>query len=160
MAQGKPYPISADDDRALGAWCFNRAWALMAKKDRTPADDEEMLIIAFASRYHWSRVGTPANFARGEWQIARVYGLLGRHEEAVRHSRRCLEITESARLQDFDLAFAYEGMARSLALSGSTDEARVYADRATTAGTKIAEEEDRQIFLADMANLPLEPAKG
>ena len=155
MARGKPYPISADDDLALGAWCFNRTWDLIEKEDRTPAEDEEMLVTAFAARYHWSRVGTPVNFARGEWQIARVYGVLGRHQEAVRHSRRCLEITESASLRDFDLAFAYEGMARSLALAGNTDEARGFAARAATAGTQIAEEEDRQLFMGDLATLPL-----
>lgn len=154
MSRGKPYPMTAEDDVALGKWCFNRTWELIEKEDRTPEEDEEMLMTAFAARYHWSRAGTAVNFARGEWQIARVYGLLGNPVEALRHSRRCLSITEAARLQDFDLAFALEGMARSLALSGEHEEAHRFARRAAEAGSTIADEEDRQILLNDLATLP------
>ena len=154
MPRGRPYPVSDDVDRKLGAWCFNRTWELIEKEDRTAADDEEMLITSFASRYHWSRAGTPVNFGRSEWQIARVYVLLGNAGEAVRHARRCVEITEGAGLRDFDLAFAYEGMARALALSGEDQEARVFADRAAAAGEEIAEADDRQIFMSDLATLP------
>ena len=153
MTRGKPYPVSADDDLSLGKWCYNRTWELIEKDDRSDAENEEMLITAFASRHHWSRVGTPANSARGEWQLARVYGLLGNHVEAVRHSKRCVEITEAAALQDFDLAFAYEGMARSLALSGRADEASVFAGRTAAAGALIAKEKDRQLFMNDLATL-------
>lgn len=154
MPRGRLYPVSDEDDRNLGAWCFNRTWDLIEKQDRSAAEDEEMLITAFASRYHWSRVGTPVNFARSEWQIARVYVLLGNAPEALHHAGRCLEITEEAGTGDFDLAFAYEGMARALALSGDGEQAGVFTQRAAAAGEEIAEEEDRRIFRADLATLP------
>lgn len=154
MPRGRPYPVSEEEDRKLGAWCFNRTWELIEKEDRSAAEDEEMLITTFASRYHWSRVGTPVNFARSEWQIARVYVLLGNASEALRHARRCLEITESAGTGDFDLAFAYEGMARALALSGQVEEARAFTRRAAAAGEQIAEADDRRIFMGDLATLP------
>jgi tetratricopeptide (TPR) repeat protein len=157
MPRGEPYPISREQDRELGVWCFNRTWDLIEKSKRSPEEDEEMLATAYASSYHWQRAGTAVNFARSEWQIARVYGLLGRHEEAVRHARRCLEITEGAGLGDFDLAAAYEGMARSLALMGHAEQAREFAKRAAAAGAQIAAEEDRQIFVADLATLPVSP---
>lgn len=155
MARGREYPVGEADDRALAVWCFNRAWDLMEKPDRSPADDDEMLSVAFASRFHWSRVGTAQNFARSEWQIARVYTVLGRAPEALRHSERCLEITEQAGLRDFDLAFAYEGMARSLALSGRLEEARAFARRASEAAAEVVEEDDRRILMADLATLPV-----
>lgn len=158
MSRGKPYPITVENDVALAKWCFNRTWDLIEQENRTPEEDEEMLNTAFAARYHWSRSGTPTNFARGEWQIARVYGLLGNPAEALRHSRRCLSITEAARLRDFDLAFALEGMARSLALSGEHEEAHRFAKRAAEAGSAIADDEDRQIFMNDLATLPVESA--
>ena len=154
MPDGRPYPVSDEVDRKLGAWCFNRTWELIEKEDRSAADDEEMLMTTFASRYHWSRVGTPTNFARSEWQIARVYVVLGNPQEALSHARRCLEITEDAGLRDFDLAFAYEGMARALALSGQRAEATEFADRAAAAGKDIAEADDRQLLMADLATLP------
>jgi hypothetical protein len=158
MSDGRPYPLSDDQDRELGKWCFNRTWELIEREDRTPAEDDEMLLTAFASQYHWSRAGTTIHQARSEWQVARVSGLLGRYDEAVRHSRRCLEITETTKFEDFDLAFACEGMARSLALAGEMEEARAFADRAATAGAQIADQEDRQIFMADLATLPLSAA--
>lgn len=154
MPRGRPYPVSDDVDRQLGAWCFNHTWDLIEKQDRTAAEDEEMLLSAFASRYHWSRVGAPVNFGRSEWQIARVYVLLGNAQEALHHARRCLEITEEAGVGDFDLAFAYEGMARALALAGQSDQAKTFRERAAAAGEQIAELDDRQIFLADLATLP------
>jgi DNA-binding transcriptional MerR regulator len=163
MSRGKPYPASADDDLALGKWCYNRTWELIEAEDRTPEDNEEMLTTAFAARFHWSRVGTAANASRAEWQLARVYGLLGNHTESLSHSRRCLQITEAGHLQDFDLAFAYEGMARSLALAGELEEARRFADRAAAAGAQVADDEDKQIFMSDFSTLPLtrrgEPAQ-
>jgi tetratricopeptide (TPR) repeat protein len=154
MSRGKPYPLTDADDRAVAVWTYNRTWELMEAEDRTPEQDEEMLATAFASAFHWSRVGTDVNAARSQWQLARVFGLLGRIEESVRHSRRCLELTEKAGLRDFDLAFAYEGMARSLALAGERDEARAFADRATAAAAAVVDEEDRKIVLADLATLP------
>ena len=36
------------------------------------------------------------NLARGEWQVSRVYVLLGRAETAIWHARRCLEHCEEA----------------------------------------------------------------
>lgn len=154
MPRGKAYPVSGELDRELGAWCFNRTWDLIEKEDRSAAEDEEMLTTTFASRFHWGRIGEPVNFARAEWQISRVQVLLGNAPEALRHARRCLEITEAAGIGDFDLAFAYEAMARALALSGQHDEAGAFKARAAAAGEDIAEADDREIFLADLATLP------
>lgn len=126
-------------------------WALLDKTERTPEEEERMLYAVFASGYHWLKAGTPLNWQRSEWLIARVYGVLGRVEEALRHARRCLELTEAYPdlMEDFDFAFAYEEMARALALTGQRDEAATYYERAAAAGTQIADAEDRQIFEAD-----------
>lgn len=126
-------------------------WALLDKTERTPEENERMVYAVFASGYHWLRVGTPLNWQRSEWLIARVYGVLGRVEEGLRHARRCLELTEAHPdlMEDFDFAFAYEGMARALALAGQRDEAKEYHEKAAAAGKQIADAEDRQIFEAD-----------
>ena len=124
-------------------------WALLDKTERTTEENERMLYTVFASGYHWLQAATPLHHQRSEWMIARVYGVLGRAEEALRHARRCLELTEAYPdlLEDFDFAFAYEGMARALALAGQREEAEGYHQRAAAA--QIADAEDRQIFEAD-----------
>lgn len=83
-----------------------------------------MLHASHASLYHWLQVGTGSHHQRGEWMIAHVLTVLGNGNEAVRHANRCLELTEahSDLMEDFDLAYAYEAMARSTALAGNIEE--------------------------------------
>ena len=113
-----------------------------------------MLHAAHASRFHWGEVGEPVNFARGEWQVSRVYAVLGRSEPALFHARRCLEICRAHQIGDFDLAFAYEALARASAVAGRPDDAARYAELARQAGEQIAEQDDREIFFADLATVP------
>jgi hypothetical protein len=40
--------------RYFAADCFNKAWELIEKADRTPEDDERMLRLAQASLWHWT----------------------------------------------------------------------------------------------------------
>ena len=116
-----------------------------------------MVHMAHASRYHWeeSRLGGPANDARGEWQVSRVYSVLGRAEPALYHARRCLEICEANGIGDFDLAFAYEALARASAVAGDGEAARGYVDQARAAREGIAEDDDRELFDADLATIPV-----
>jgi hypothetical protein len=46
--------LDAADHRRLGVALFNHTWTLIAKPDRTPAETDEMIHAAHASRYHWS----------------------------------------------------------------------------------------------------------
>src|SRR6202008_682072 len=78
--------------RALAVGLFNYTWTLLENPNRSPEQDDEMLHAAHASRYHWGEVGEKVNLARGEWQVSRVYSVLGRGEPALYHARRCLEI--------------------------------------------------------------------
>jgi hypothetical protein len=113
-----------------------------------------MLQAAHASRFHWGEAGEagPANLARGEWQVSRVYLVLGRAEPALWHAERCLEHCERAGLDDWDLAYAYEALARAHALSGSAESA-AWKAKAREAGDAIADPEDREHFEEDFATL-------
>ena len=75
-----------------------------------------MIHAAHASRYHWGEAPEckPENLARGEWQVSRVYTVVGFPEAALRHARRCLDICEEHGLGDWDLAYAYEAVARGV----------------------------------------------
>ena len=81
--------------RALAVGLFNHTWTLLEMHPRTAAQDDEMLHSAHASRYHWGEVSDDVHLARGEWQCARVYAVLGRAEPALWHARRCVELVEA-----------------------------------------------------------------
>jgi len=140
------------DHRRLAATLFNQAWELMAQQERSAAEDDRMLHVAHASRYHWGEVGTAANLARGEWQCSRVYAVLRRPEPCVHHARRVLALCAENELADWDLAFGHEALARGLALAGDVEAARAEIERALA--VPIAEDEDRSLLLTDLATVP------
>jgi len=151
--------VDISDERRLAAALFNATWTLMEKEDRSREDDDEMLHMAHASRHHWGRVAeaTPANMARGEWQCSRVYAVLGRSEPCLHHAQRCLEICQENGIADWDLAFAYEALARGHAVAGDTDQARAFTEQALAAAEDIAEDDDRELVLSDLESIPGQP---
>jgi hypothetical protein len=128
-------------------------WTLLRKVDRTVEDDDEMVHAAHASRFHWREVGTAENLGRGDWQISRVYSVVGRAEPALYHARRYLEICEQNGIGDWDLAFAYEALARASRVAGDEDAVRDYVRKAREAGEQIADPDDREHFEEDIAEL-------
>ena len=151
--------LDAAAHRRLGVDLFNFTWTLIEKPDRTPAEIDEMIHAAHASRYHWSKAGTNANLARGEWQCARVYSVLGRGEPATWHAARCLAYVEAAtaagEADDWDLAGAYEANARASAVAGDIEAARTWRDRARAALDDIKELADRELIEGDINTLPI-----
>jgi hypothetical protein len=145
--------MHADAQRELAKDLYGRVWTLLETEGRTPEQDDEMIHTAHASRFHWGEVGGPEHRARGEWQCSRVYSVLGRDEPAIHHARRCLEICKEHAIRDWDLAFAYEALARAHAVAGDRDEADRYKELARGAGNAIADTEDREVFDADFATL-------
>jgi hypothetical protein len=110
-----------------------------------------MIHAAHASRFHWGRAdgADTVHLGRGEWQCSRVYAVLGRGEPALWHARRCLAYNEAAGSGDWDIAAAYEAMARALGLEDDPSAADWRA-RAEQTGAEIADPEDRAIFEADL----------
>jgi hypothetical protein len=145
--------VEKDEQLEYAKSLYGRVWTLLETEDRTADHDDEMIHTAHASRFHWGEVGGPEHRARGEWQCSRAYTVLGRGEPAVHHARRCLEICEEHGIADWDIAFAYEALARAHTVVGDTDEAARYKDLARKAGDAIKDEEDREIFEADFATL-------
>ena len=151
-----PSEIDPTTRRKLAADLFNRVWTLLETVDRTPEQDDEMVHAAHASRYHWGevKVGEPVNLARGEWQCSRVYAVLGRPEPALWHARRCVAINEANGIADFDIAAAYEAMARAHVAAGDLAEVAAWKAKATAALEGIADPDDRDIIEGDLATLP------
>lgn len=126
---------------------------MLDKKDRTREDDDRMIHAVHASRFHWGEIGTPLEFERGEWQISRVYSVLKRSEPAAYHARRCLEICKEHNIRDFDIAFAYEAMARAHAIAGNKTECEKYIKLAKETGEQIEKKEDREYFFSELETI-------
>jgi hypothetical protein len=143
------------DHRQLGVDLYNATWKLLEQGNRTPADDDAMLSTAHASAYHWSRVpgARPANAARGQWQLSRVNAVLGRDEAAVYHAERCLELCTENGIGDWDLASAYEALARAHKVAGNEDGFRRNLELAREALAQIADDEDREHIAEDLDEL-------
>jgi DNA-binding transcriptional MerR regulator len=138
------------EERSLAAGLFNETWTLLERTDRTPAEDDRMINAAHASRFHWEDVGEPVNLAVGEWQISRVYAVLGRAEPALYHANRSLELCRDHGIGDFSLAYAYEALARAHLVAGDRTTATRFTELAREAGETIAEEEDRELLTQDL----------
>ncbi len=148
-------PLSADESRALGVRLYNDTWTLLKKESRTRADDDEMLNATHASAYHWSRAADAGaeNAARSQWQISRVNAVLGRGEAAVYHAKRCLEHCTQNGIGDWDLASAYEALARAHRVTGSDAEYRRNLELGREALAQIADAEDRKHIAEDLDEL-------
>ena len=143
------------DHRRLAADLFNHTWTLIEREQRTPDEDDEMLYATFASAYHWLRVdgAGPEHRARSEWQISRVYAELGRGEEALVHARRCLDHCRGHGIGDWDLAFAWEALARAARVAGDAGLFHESLAQAREAGREIADADDREHFERALAAL-------
>jgi len=82
---------------------------------------------------------------------ARAYVVAGRAAPALQHAERCLDLCEQHELRDWDLAFAYEALARANLLAGEHDAVASYLKLARS--VEIAEDEDREHLEADLATL-------
>ncbi len=139
--------------REFAVDCFNGAWDLIEKSDRTPEDDARMVHMAHASRFHWGEIGTPLNFARGDWQISRVYAILGQGENALNSAKSCLHLCIDNHFGDFDLAFAYEAAARAFAILGDVEMKEKHLTLAKNAGENIKKEDDKKYFFTELETI-------
>jgi hypothetical protein len=136
----------------FSANCFNRAWDLIDKPERSPQEDETMLHLSLASLWHWSQREdhTPVNLSVGYWQVARVYALLGQADNARRYGQLSLEALQDQDDLPFYLGYAYEALARAESLAGNRSQAGAYLAEARQAAARIPDPDDRQQLLNDL----------
>lgn len=135
--------------RFFAAECFNRAWDLIEKPERSPDEDAEMLQLCLASLWHWSQRPDfgPTNASVGWWQASRVFTLLGEGSMARVAAQRCVEITQAAGLPPFYQGYAYEALARA-----APDKAMKAAciAMARQAAAEVEDEAERRQLLNDL----------
>jgi hypothetical protein len=149
----KPDFDLASAHKYFAAQCFNQAWDLIEKPDRTPADDRLMEALSQASIYHWLHRAdcSDQNLSVGYWQASRIQAILGHAAEALRHAQVCLAY--SADLPPFYLAYAHEALARSQALAGNSAAVAQHVQAALQLAEEIKEKSDREALLADLNSL-------
>ena len=145
--------ITPEIHKKLGVDLFNKVWGLIDKSDRTDEEDDLMINAAHASLYHWMQVGEPVNRSRGEWQISRVYSLCGRADPALYHAEKNLQICLENGIGDFDLAFAYEALARAYAVENHVEKVVEYRTLGLAAAQLIEKKEDRDYFLTELSSI-------
>jgi hypothetical protein len=139
--------------RAQGVECNNSIWDLVGEP-ASPERNEELLRRAYAAAYHWQRAArrAPVNEVRALYMIAKVHLLAGNAELSLDYAERNMAMTRELGLEDFDLAYSHEAVARGLRAVGRTEEAMV-AWRAAKE-TAVADPEDRAIVEGDLAEGP------
>lgn len=137
----------------FSARCFSMAWDLIEKKDRTPQEDEQMIMLNQASIWHWTQRqdATMQNMSIGFWQAARIYSILGRVENARHYAQLCLDYSKNE--APFFLAYAFEALARAEMVAGSKDKMREHLDKATELAADVSDKESRKLLLDDLATI-------
>jgi hypothetical protein len=135
--------------------CFNRAWDYLDLPQRDEAQVDEMLHAAHASFWHWLHVPekTPTNVSIGFWQLARVYAVACRADDARRWARRCLEVGEAEGLEPFYRAYAHEAAARAERVAGNGAAAAPHLAAARALLPAIDDLEDRERLERDLDSL-------
>jgi len=139
--------------RHFSAWCFNQAWDLMEKSERTEADDRLMVALNQASIFHWMRRPDCAarNLSIGYWQASRIQALLANAPEAMRHAQTCLDY--STTLEPFYVGYAYEALARAAGLANDVVARAEYLAKAEALAAQVPNEDGRRLLTADLEQL-------
>jgi hypothetical protein len=143
----------AADSRRTATAISTRVRRLLEQPRRTPAEEDEMLHAAHASRHYLGMTGRHEDVIRAEWQCARVYSTLGRAEPALYHARRCVELCDGVELDPHDLARAYESVAHAAALARDHAESRRFEQLAREVTSRVADDDERARLLVDLSSV-------
>jgi hypothetical protein len=146
---------AAQAHKFFSADCFNNTWGLIDKADRTPQEDEQMLLLAMSSLWHWTQREdhTQTNLSVGFWQVSRVHAVLGHADEARRYGLLALEAAQRGEADAFTFGYAYEALARAEAVASDTAKTAEYLAKAKEAAEKVTDEESKTWLLDDLKTI-------
>ena len=139
----------------FSANCFNSAWDLIDKKDRTAEESEQMINLAQASIWHWTQREdcTDQNLSVGYWQASRIYALLGQADNARRYGQFSLE--KSGGSEPFYVGYAYEALARAEQIDGKKDKAGEYLAKAKEQSELISNTDYKKMLDEDLDSIKI-----
>ena len=139
-----------DCHRLMATQMFNHTWELLEGYQGSPADDRALLAAAYASYAHWRRVGTPENFSVSEWQVARVWAVVGDASRAADHGAEALRLAEEPDLGPFYVGYGHEALARAAAVGKDEATRDLHLGAARAAMEVIGDEETAALLRADL----------
>lgn len=138
---------------AFAKTLFNRAWDRLERTDRSPEDDRAMLADALGSWALWREVNDPRRHAVSDWQVSRVFAVLGDPVWAGRYAAAGLERCETHRLGPFLEGYAWEAEARAAHLAGDPARRDAAIAAARAAADRVEDPDERQLIIDDLAEL-------
>jgi hypothetical protein len=154
MTEESGFDIAAGH-KYFSADCFNKAWALIDKPDRTPEEDEQMLRLCLASHWHWTQREDYSDTSKSTayWQTSRACALLGMADDARRYGRLCLEASTRKGILPLYLGYAYEALARAEAVAGDGAKMEEYLAKAREVAGTMPDPEAKKMLLDDLETI-------
>ena len=151
MAKAPDFDVAAAH-KYFSAECFNQAWDLIDKTDRTPEENETMIGLSIASTWHWTQRAdcAPANLSVGYWQTSRIYALLGQADNARHYGQLSLGALQGDDVPPFYRGYAYEALARAESVAGNKTKMEAFLAEARRAAEAVTEADGKQALLADL----------
>ncbi len=152
MAKAPEFDVVAAH-RYFAAYCFNGAWDLIEKKERTDLEDQAMVVLSQASIFHWSQRPDcdDEKMSIGYWQASRVQSLIGNPVEAVRLGEICLSYSKG--LRPFFVGYAHETLARAHAQEGQRQVAAKHLKAAREQLPLVKDQAARDQLAADLREI-------
>ena len=151
MAKAPDFDVAAAH-KYFSAECFNQAWDLIDKSDRTPEENEAMIRLSIASTWHWTQRAdcAPTNLSVGYWQTSRIYALLGQADNSRHYGQLSLSALQGDDVPPFYRGYAYEALARAESVARNKAKMEAFLAEARRAAEGVTEDEGRQMLLADL----------
>src|SRR5882672_11645033 len=139
--------------RFFSAQCFNEAWDLIGKADRSAEEDEYLISVCHASLWHWRRRPDCASrhLSIGYWQLSRVYALVGEAADACKYGELCRDV--SAAEGPLLRGYACEALARAAMAGGDRAAAIRLKREAHLLATQVEDTDDRALLVNDLNSI-------
>ncbi|MDE0838675.1 MAG: hypothetical protein OSB41_06425 [Kiritimatiellae bacterium] len=140
--------------------CFNLCWNVIEQTDPSEADNEQMLMLAYTSAWHWTQRSDkePRHLSIAYWQLSRVHAMLNQGQMALYFAQRCIAVSQEAELDDFCKGYAHEAMARAMVTESETfapapGAIQEHIDAARSHAEKAEDPDDRHLLVSDLDQL-------
>jgi hypothetical protein len=139
----------------FAATCFNKAWELIEKPDRTLEEDEDMIRLGLASAWHWTQRDdcTKQNMSIAYWQTSRIYSILGQAGNAKRYAQLCLDVSQERQIPPFYLGYAYEALARAESVAGNQEMVEKHLHSAQDIAAVLTNENEKKMLEKDLETM-------
>lgn len=141
-----------DWNRFMAVNANNLAWDL-STKNRSEAQDQEMLNAAHTAAFHWNEIGTAENNIRATMLLAEVYGLLGYGSTALQYAKDVDTFFSNKEIANWERAFVYIILSRANKADDNQSLYREYLHAAQETISSIEDIEERKIVSASMPSL-------